>query len=112
MVQQAVQPPAPRRLTTRDLVRLPSPPRVSRRGTLTLSVLCPASAVAPCAHRLTLTAGGRTIARGRGTSAAGRRARIVLKLSSAARRTLARKRTLRATLTLAGASPLAVRLRR
>ena len=94
--------------TTAGLVRLPK--RVSRKGAYSVSVLCPASASKPCAHRLALKAGGKTIASGRGTSKPGKRAQIVLQLSAAARRTLARKGTLTATLTLSGATPTTVRL--
>ena len=102
--------PAPVVLRTSDLVRLPSRPKVSRAGALTVSVLCPSRSVKPCAHRLTLKAKGKTIARGHGTSKQGKRARIVLQLTAAARRTLARRGTLTATLTLSGATPTTVRL--
>jgi hypothetical protein len=97
--------------STRALVSIPRRLAVSRRGRLALRVLCPAVATAPCRQLLTLTAGGRTLARGSGTAAPGRRVRITLRLSAGARRTLARRGTLRATLTLAGATPAAVRLR-
>jgi hypothetical protein len=97
------------RSTTSALVRLPK--RVSRKGVYSVSVLCPPTATKTCAHRLTLKAQGKTIAAGKGTSKPGRRAQIALKLSSAARRTLARKGTLTATLTLSGAAPTTVRLR-
>ncbi|HEY6886508.1 MAG TPA: hypothetical protein VI300_01975 [Solirubrobacter sp.] len=102
----APKPVAPK---TSALVRLPK--RVSRTGAYSVSVLCPASASKPCAHRLTLTAGGKTIATGRGSSTPGKRATIVMHLSNAARRALARKGTLTATLTLSGAAPTTVRLR-
>ena len=101
--------PKPVALQTSALVRLPK--RVSRKGAYSVSVLCPVTAAKPCAHRLTLKADGKTIASGRGSSKPGKRATIVLHLSSAARRTLARKGTLTATLTLSGAAPTTVRLR-
>jgi hypothetical protein len=94
--------------TTAALVRLPK--RVSRKGVYSVSVLCPATSPKPCSHRLTLKAQGRTIATGKGSSKPGRRVQIALKLTSAARRTLARKGTLTATLTLNGAAPTTVRL--
>jgi hypothetical protein len=102
--------PTPRpAATTASLVRLPK--RVSRKGVYSVSVLCPAASPLPCAHRLTLKAQGKTIATGKGSSKPGRRVQITLKLTSAARRTLARKGTLTATLTLSGAAPTTVRLR-
>ena len=97
------------RPTTAALVRLPQ--RVSRKGVYSVSVLCPAASLLPCAHRLTLKAQGKTIATGKGSSKPGRRAQIALELTSAARRTLARKGALTATLTLSGAAPTTVRLR-
>jgi hypothetical protein len=103
------RPPVP---TTRQLVRLPKRLVVSRRGTVTLSVLCPATATQPCRHQLELIERGLTVAKGRGTAAPGRRVRITLKLSRAARRTLARRHRLDATLSLLGArGAVAVRLR-
>jgi hypothetical protein len=95
--------------TTAALVRLPK--RVSRKGVYSVSVLCPATSPRSCAHRLTLKAQGKTIATGKGSSKPGRRVQIALKLTSAARRALARERTLTATLTLSGAAPTTVRLR-
>ena len=106
---------APKPLRTVDLVKPPKPLKVSRSGTITVSVLCPATSTVSCAPRLTLTASvprKATIATGRGTARPGMRARITLRLSSAARRVVARKGSLSATLTLRGATPTTVRLRR
>lgn len=102
-------PPPAAKPTTAALVRLPK--RVSRKGVYSVSVLCPAAAPLPCAHRLTLKAAGRTIATGRGTSKPGKRARIALRLTAAARATLRRQGAVTATLTLSGAAPTTVRLR-
>ncbi len=72
----------------------------------------PRHGAAPCRLRLTLAARGVSLATGGATAAPGRRARVVLRLTSAGRRALARRRTVAATLTLAGAVPASVRLRR
>jgi hypothetical protein len=96
---------AARTLATRDLVQLPAKLKLSRRGQLTLSALCPATATAPCRITLRLTRGRTLLASGRGTAAPGRRARIVLTLAKRHRRAGA------AQLTYVGATPMTVRLR-
>jgi hypothetical protein len=101
-----------RPLSTRERVRIPARLKFSRRGSLALSTSCPATASAPCRLRLTLAARGVSLATGSATAAPGRRAQVVLRLTSAGRRALARNRTLAAKLTLAGAAPADVRLRR
>ena len=89
--------------------------RVSKRGALTAEASCPARAAKSCSAALTLRAKlpGRkraaTIASGRKTVKPGATAKVTLKLSSAARRALAR-RSLTATLTLTGAKPATVKL--
>jgi hypothetical protein len=103
--------PAVEPLTTRALVRLPAALAVSRRGTVVVHALCPSSSALPCQLRVNLKRGRKTLARGSGGAKPGRRARIVLRLSKPAQRTLKRKRALDATLTVAGAEPLRVRLR-
>jgi hypothetical protein len=97
--------PTAQKLSTRELVRLPARLTLSRRGTLTLSALCPATATAPCRITLRLTRGKTLLATGRGTAAPGRRARIVLTLAKRHRRAGT------AQLTYVGAAPVMVRLR-
>jgi hypothetical protein len=90
---------------------------VTKRGALAPEVSCPVRAATNCTVALTLRAKlpGRTrtatIASRRTSFRPGAKSRLTLKLSAAARRALA-KRTLRATLTLAGAEPASVRLER
>jgi hypothetical protein len=97
--------PAAKKRATRDLVRLPAKLTISRRGTLTLSALCPAGATSPCRITLRLTRGKTLLATGHGTAAPGKRARIVLELAKR------HCRAGRAQLTYAGATPVTVRLR-
>jgi hypothetical protein len=95
------------------MVTIPKRLKVSRRGALTLSVLCPKDRTQTCRHRLTLAYQGREIGVGRGSSSPGRRARVTIKLTGAAQRTLKRRRSLAVTLIVDGArSPAAIRLRR
>ncbi len=104
---------APRVPTVREMVTVPKRLSVSRRGSLSLSILCPKDRPLTCRHRLTLAYQGREIGTGRGTSSPGRRVRVTLKLTRAAQRTLQRRRSLVVTLIIDGArSPIAVRLRR
>ena len=99
--------------TVREMVTLPKRLTVSRRGSLSLLVLCPKDRPQTCRHRLTLAYQGREIGSGRGSSSPGRRVRVTLKLTRAAQRTLQRRRSLLVTLIVDGArSPIAVRLRR
>jgi hypothetical protein len=89
-----------------------------RRGAVSVAVTCPARAAASCPVSFTLRAKlpGRkritTIATARTSVKPGAKAAVKLKLSAAARRALAKRRTLAATLTLAGARPLSVTVRR
>ncbi|HEY6889329.1 MAG TPA: hypothetical protein VI300_16155, partial [Solirubrobacter sp.] len=91
---------------------------VSKAGSLGAQASCPAKALSSCRVRLKLTATlarhGKavTIARAQGTVKPGAQATIKLKLSTSARRALARKRSLDAQLTLSGAKPVKVKLRR
>ncbi len=91
---------------------------VSRAGSLKVDVSCPAAAPASCRLSLKLAARlpGRkrsaTIATASRTARPGARAKITMKLSSSARRALAKKQKLSAVLTLAGAAPVTVQLRR
>ena len=95
--------PTPRVPTVREMVSLPKRLTVSRRGALSLSVLCPKDRAQTCRHRLTLAYQGREIGTGRGTSSPGRRVRVTLKLTRAAQRTLQRRRSLVVTLIVDGA---------
>jgi hypothetical protein len=85
---------------------------------VSISASCPAAAPETCAITLKLTAklpGRRkaaTIATARSTAKPGQRAKIHLRLSSAARSALKKRRTLRAQLTLEGAQPVSVTLAR
>jgi hypothetical protein len=91
---------------------------VSRAGSLSAQASCPAKALSSCrvSLKLTATLAGHgkavTIARAHGTIRPGAQAAIKLKLSTSARRALARKRSLSAQLTLSGAKPVKVKLRR
>ena len=53
------------RYTTRDFLRIPSRPRVSKAGTLTFTARCPLATT--CALRVSLTRAGKTVGRGRVT---------------------------------------------
>jgi hypothetical protein len=107
--------PAPVTVPSRAVLTSAKRYRVTRRGALTPELSCPARAAARCTIRLTLRAKlpGRkrtaTIASARRSFKPGAKSHVTLKLSAAARRALA-KRTLRATLTLAGAKPATVTL--
>jgi hypothetical protein len=91
---------------------------VSRAGSLGAQTSCPAKALSSCRVSLKLTATlashGKavTIARAQGTIKPGAQATIKLKLSTSARRALAKKRSLSAQLTLTGAKPVKVKLSR
>ena len=104
-------PPVPR-------IKLASRYKVGRDGRVSISASCPAAAAATCPITLKLTAKlpGRgtpaTIASARSTAKPGKRAKINLRLSRAARSALRRKRTLRAQLTLGSAPPVSVKLAR
>ena len=110
----AIAPP-PRPPTDPEL-RLASRYKVSRDGMFSISASCPAAAPATCAITLKVTAklpGRRkaaTIATARSTAKPGKRARINLRLSRAARSALKTKRTLSGQLTLEGAAPVTVKL--
>jgi hypothetical protein len=91
---------------------------VSKAGRLAAETSCPALALSNCrvSLKLTATLPGRkraaTIASARATVKPGARAKITLKLSASARSALAKKHTLSAQLTLAGAKPVKVKLAR
>ncbi len=124
--------PTPARTPTPAPTATPTPPpvpnaavltaakryTVSRTGALSAEASCPARAAASCAVALTLRAKlpGRsrtaTIATARASVEPGAKAKVTLKLSAAARSALAKQRSLRATLTLAGEKPVTVKLAR
>jgi hypothetical protein len=91
---------------------------VSRTGALAAEASCPKRAASSCPVALTLRAKlpGRkktaTIATARASVRPGAKAKVALRLSAAARSALAKKRSLSATLTLAGAKPVPVKLAR
>jgi hypothetical protein len=91
---------------------------VSRTGSFKVDASCPAAAPASCTLSLKLSAKlpGReraaTIATARKSAKPGAGAKITLKLSSSARKALVQKRKLTAVLTLAGAAPVTVQLKR
>ena len=96
----------------RELVTVPKRARVSRAGSIKLSVLCPTAAPRTCRHKLTLAYRGREIGTGRGTARPGRRTKVTIKLTRSARRTLQRRGLLAATLIVDGARrPATIRLR-
>jgi hypothetical protein len=88
------------------------------RGAVAVEASCPARAAASCTVALTLRAKlppsrrTATIARARASVRPGAKAKVTLTLSAAARRALAKRRSLRATLTLGAATPVAVTVRR
>ncbi|WP_028067306.1 hypothetical protein [Solirubrobacter soli] len=89
-----------------------------KAGAVAVNASCPARAAAACAVKLTLRAKvppskrTATIARARSTVKPGAKAKLTLKLSAAAQRALKKRSSLRATLTLAGAKPVSVTVRR
>jgi hypothetical protein len=91
---------------------------VSKAGSLAAQTSCPAKALSSCRVSLKLTATlarhakAVTIASARGTIQPGAQATIKLKLSASARRALTKKRSLSARLTLTGAKPVTVTLKR
>ena len=112
----AIAPPPP--VSTSGEIKVPARYRVARDGTFSVTASCPAAAPATCSLTLKVAAklpGRRkaaTIATARSTAKPGKRARINLRLSRAARSALKKQRTLRATLTLEGAAPVSVKLAR
>ena len=91
---------------------------VSKQGSLAAETSCPALARSSCRVSLKLAAtlpGHKkpiTIASARATVKPGARAKLTLKLSASARRALTKKHSLSAQLTLSGAKPVKVTLRR
>ena len=89
-----------------------------RGGAINVEASCPARAAASCPVSLTLRAKlppsrrTTTIARAKSSVSPGAKAKVALTLSAAARRALTKRRTLRTTLTLAGARPVSVKLAR
>jgi hypothetical protein len=114
----AVPPPKPEPVTNAGVLKVPKQYAVSRTGSFKVDASCPAAAPASCTLRLKLSARlpGRTkaatIASARKTAKPGAGAKLTLKLSSSARKALVSKRKLTAVLTLAGAAPVTVRLKR
>ena len=112
----AIAPPPP--VSTSGVIKVPKRYKVARDGMFSVSASCPAAAPATCAMTLKLTAklpGRRkaaTIATARSTAKPGKRARINLRLSAAARSALKKRKTLSAQLTLEGAAPVSVKLAR
>jgi hypothetical protein len=110
--------PAPDPVANVGVLRVPKQYAVSRTGSFKVDASCPAAAPASCTLRLKLSAklpGHKrtaTIASARKTAKPGAGARITLKLSSPARKALVKRRRLTAVLTLAGAPPVTVRLKR
>ncbi|HWK26014.1 MAG TPA: hypothetical protein VNS09_05595 [Solirubrobacter sp.] len=90
--------------------------KVSRTGALKVAASCPSAAARSCRATVKLSAklpgGKRATASRRATIRAGRRATLTLKLNAAARRALRSRGALSATLTLAGAKPVGVKLTR
>jgi hypothetical protein len=70
-----------------------------RKGVARIKVTCPVSAIGRCLGKLTLTKGKRKLGSRSFSIAAGRTARVRVKLSKAARRTLKRKHRLKAIAT-------------
>jgi hypothetical protein len=113
-------PPAPtlEPVVNVGVLRVPKQYTVSRTGSFKVDASCPAAAPASCTLRLKLSAKlpGRkkaaTIATARKTAKPGLGAKITLKLSASARKALVKKRKLSAVLTLAGAAPVTVQLKR
>lgn len=67
--------------------------RADRAGLVRLRLHCPAAAIRPCADRMRISRGGRTLATRSVTLAPGRARTVRLRLGPAARRSLARRRT-------------------
>jgi hypothetical protein len=105
-------PIAARVSTVRELVSIPRRLTVSRRGSVSVRVLCPKDRTQTCRHRLAIAYQGREIGTGRGRSAPGRRVRVRIKLTRAAQRTV-KRHSITATLLVEGArNPAAVRLKK
>jgi hypothetical protein len=110
--------PTPEPIANVGVLKVPKHYAVSRTGSFKVDASCPASAPASCTLSLKLSARlpGRTkaatIAAAAKTAKPGAKAAITLKLSSTARSALAKKRKLSAVLTLAGAPPVTVQLKR
>lgn len=94
------------RYTTRDFLRIPSRPRISKRGTLTFTARCPLTKT--CALRVSLTWAGKTLASGRVSVRPGKTKQLTLKLSKAA---LKRRGTQDMRVTVAGYRGVAIRVR-
>jgi hypothetical protein len=110
--------PTPEPVANVGVLKVPKQYAVSRRGSFKVEAGCPAAAPASCKLSLKLSARlpGRkkaaTIASARKTVEPGVGAKITLKLSASARTALRKKRRLTAVLTLAGAAPVTVQLKR
>ncbi len=97
-----------RRLTIRDFLVIPARPKVSK-GALRLTARCPLTNT--CAIRVSIKRGGRSLASGRVTLKPGTTAKLTLKLSRSAQRTLKRRGKLDVRLTVAGYPGLVITLR-
>jgi hypothetical protein len=110
--------PTPKPVANVGVLGVPKQYAVSRTGSFKVDASCPAAAPASCTLSLKLSAKlpGRkkaaTIASARKTAKPGAGAKITLTLSSSARKALVKKRKLTAVLTLAGAAPVTVQLKR
>jgi hypothetical protein len=110
--------PTPTPIANTGVLRVPKHYAVSRAGSFKVDASCPAAAPANCLLNLKLSAKlpGRTkaatIASARKTAKPGASAKITLKLTASARSVVFKKRKLAAVLTLAGAAPVTVQLKR
>jgi hypothetical protein len=111
----AVSPPPPPLPTTGELF-VAKRYKVARDGTFSVTARCPKGAPSKCSITLTVTAklpGRRktvAIATARSTAKPGKRAKVNLRLSAAARAALKRKRALSAKLRLEGSASVSVKL--
>ncbi|MBE2318774.1 hypothetical protein DVA67_022555 [Solirubrobacter sp. CPCC 204708] len=97
------------RYTTRSFLRIPSRPRVSKAGTLTLTARCPLTQT--CTLPVTLTRAGKRVASGRVSVRPNGTKRLTLKLSRAARASLERRAPQTMRLKVAGYASVALRVR-
>lgn len=95
--------------TTKDFLSIPSRPRVSKSGTLTLTARCPLPKT--CALRVSLTRAGKTLGSGKVTVRSKQTAKLKLQLTKAARASLKRKSPQDVRLTVAGYAGVVIKLR-
>lgn len=107
--------PPPRPIELPGVLRVSRRYTVARDGTITVQASCPKAATVACelSFRLRARLPGskrvKTIASARSTAKPGKRARVAMRLSRAARSAV-RKRSVRAELRLSGADPVRVTL--